>query len=136
MRYDDALRTATACALALTVLWPNPAKALDNPLTVNLRGPQSHLQIATATIFGAGSKVLVDVTMLRSVSEGTAVTLNTGSCKRPGTIAYRLSPFTKDGSITQLPYSISEVAARARSMTIHQTASATSVTLACGNVID
>ena len=136
MRSNKALHIAAVGALAITALWPKPAKALDNPLTVNLRGPRSHLEVAAATIFGSGSTVLVDVTQYRAVLKGAAVTLNTGTCASPGSIAYRLSHFTKNASITELPHSLSEVAAHARSMTILQTASSRSATLACGKVID
>lgn len=136
MRIDETLRLGAAYALAISALLPIPAKALDNPLTVKLLDSRSHLEIAAATIFGSGSSVLVDVTRYRAVVDNAAVTLNTGTCQKPGSIAYRLSSFTKHGSITELRHSIFDVAARAHSMTIHQTASPASAGSACGNVID
>jgi hypothetical protein len=120
----------------VTAFGPTPVRALDNPLRVNLRGATSHLQVAAATIFGSGSNVLVDVTRYRDVLNGAAVTLNTGSCGNPGSIAFQLSPFTKVGSITELRSSIADVAAHARSMIIYQTASVKSAAFACGNVIN
>jgi hypothetical protein len=136
MKSFRVLRAAAACALTAASICPNPAAALDNPLTVNLHGSISHLQEAAATIFGSGSNVLIDVTRYRSISDGAAVTLNTGTCPNPGAVAFTLSPFTKDGSITQLRQSIAVVAARAHSMVIHQTADITSPAFACGNVKD
>lgn len=135
MRQYTALRTAAACALTLVAICPTPAEALDNPLTVNLRGAITNLTEAAATIFGSGSNVLVDVTRYRGVLNGSAVTLNIGTCRNPGRIIYELSPFTNAGSITELRSSISEVAEHAGSMIIHQTASVESATFACGNVI-
>jgi hypothetical protein len=136
MKSNETLRVAAAGVLVIATLWAKPAQALDNPLSVTLRGPRSHIDVATGSVLGSGSNVLVDVTRYRAVLNGAAVTLNTGTCKAPGTVAYRLAPFTKDGSITELRHSLAEVAARARSMSIHQTASASSATVACGNVID
>jgi hypothetical protein len=118
----------------MTAFFPDPVQALDNPLTVNMRGARSHLLEAAATIFGSGSNVLVDVTRYGVIANRVAVTLDTGTCSNPGSIAFQLSPFTKDGSITELPFSIKAVAARARSMIVHQNADVSSATFACGNV--
>jgi hypothetical protein len=115
---------------------PRMALAIDNPLTANLRGSASHLEEATATIFGSGAQVLVDVTRRRGILEGQAVTLNVGTCAHPGKVAYTLAPFGKTGSITQLDASVTTVAARAHSMIVHLTADSSSPAFACGNVID
>lgn len=109
---------------------------MDNPLRVDLRGSQSHLREAVATVFGAGSGVLVDVTRYRSVPNGSAVTLNRGSCAHPGPVVFALSPFAAHGSITQLGHSLADVAARAHSMIIHQTPSNDSPAFACGKIVD
>ena len=142
MKRDEAMGLCAMCAvcavaaIATAAASGTSAWALDNPLTVTLRGTKSHLTEAKATIFGSGSNVLVDVTRYRGVDNGAAVTLNTGPCRHPGDVAFGLSPFTKHGSVTELRHSLAEVAARARSMVIHQGASRTSPASACGAVVD
>lgn len=132
----NAVVRPARCVAALLAMLPAAAVALDNPLRVDLRGSQSHLREAAATVFGAGSSVLVDVTRYRGVPDGSAVTLDSGTCEHPGRIVYTLAPFATHGSITQLSHSLAEVAARAHSMIIHQTSSNTSPALACGKIID
>ncbi len=88
MKGEKRLHVAGMLAIVALATGPRPARALDNPLTVDLRGASSHLQEAAATIFGSGSNMLVDVTHYRGVLNGAAVTLNAGSCKRPGRICF------------------------------------------------
>lgn len=119
---------------ALALLHAAPAAALNNPLTVRLTGMKSRLLAATATIFDSGSAVLIDVTRDREIPDGSAVTLDAGTCANPGKIAFRLSPFKKYGSVTQLPYTASVVSARASSMLIHRSPDPESPALACGPI--
>jgi hypothetical protein len=135
MGSQDTLRLGTLGVAMLMIAAPVPAFGLDNPLTAKLRGTTSHLREARATIFGAGSNVLVDVTRTRGVLDGSAVTLNAGHCQRPGTVVFTLAPFKKYGSVTQLLHPLADVARRAHSVVIHQTASVSSPAFACGGIV-
>jgi hypothetical protein len=134
MNIADALRLSMLCAATTAAMSPAPASALNNTLSVHLIGHDSHLREAAATIFGSGSNVLVDVTRYRAVADGAAVTLNKGLCSNPGAVAFKLSPFAKYGSVTELRHALSDVTARARSMVIHQTSSDMSPAFACGEI--
>jgi hypothetical protein len=118
-----------AAALALNAA---PAFALSNPLVVNIRVAKTAVSEASATIFGSGKSVLVDITGNRAIPNGSAITLNRGACAHPGAIAFALAASSGDESLTKLRHSLVDVAARARSLVIHRTASELSPVLACG----
>jgi hypothetical protein len=125
--------TTMITALLLSAAVGGPALALDNPLVVGLHGMKNSAPAASATIFGSGSSVLVNVTGDR-LPNGVAITLNDGDCANPGDIAFALSALADSGSLTKLEHSLSEVAGKAKSLVIHQTSSLTSPALACGKV--
>jgi hypothetical protein len=135
MNRRSRLRIAAALLVLFALLSAAPATALDNPLTVRLTGTKSRLLDAAATIFDSGSAVLVDVTRYREILDGSAVTLNAGTCAKPGKIAFRLSPFKKFGSVTQLPHTSDVIYARARAMIIHLSADPASPAFACGLIV-
>jgi hypothetical protein len=121
-------------ALLLSLAVGAPALAIENPLVVDLHGMKSSTREASATIFGSGSSVLVNVTGEQAVPKGVAVTLNGGDCTNPGEVAFALSAYAEGGSLTKLEHSITEIAGKAKSMVIHQTPSETSPALACGKI--
>jgi len=127
-----SLMMASAFFLAATA--GAPALALENPLVVDLHETASSAREASATIFGSGSSVLVNVTAEHGVPKDAAVTLNDGDCAHPGDIAFALSGFADEGSLTKLDHSLTDVAGKAKSLVIHQTASETSPVFACGKV--
>jgi hypothetical protein len=113
---------------------PAQANALDNPLVVNLRGTATALQVASATLFGSGSRVLVNVTANRSLPKNVAVTLNRGTCAQPGAIAFALTRVSGGQSLTQLHHPLAFVAERAKSLVVHRAYGERSPVLACGAV--
>jgi hypothetical protein len=118
---------------AAVVSWPFPAAALDNPLVVNLQGTTLP-HVATATIFGSGSSVLVNVTANRRLPKNVAVTLNRGTCAHPGAIAFALARVSGGQSLTRLHHPLAFVAERAKSMVIHRAFGERSPVFACGAV--
>jgi hypothetical protein len=120
--------------LALSAAMSAPALALSNPLVVDLRaanGPQTE---ASATIFGSGSSVLVNVRGQGNLPKTAAVTLNDGDCAKPGEVAFALSGIADNQSLTQLAHPLADVAEKAKSLVIHQTSSETSPAFACGKL--
>ncbi len=115
------------------VCCPGPAAAIDNPLVVNLRGTTAR-QVASATIFGSGSSVLVNLTANGRLPKNVAVTLNRGSCAHPGAIAFALSRVSGGQSLTRLRHPLEFVAQRAKSMVIHRAFGERSPVFACGAV--
>ena len=112
-----------------------PALALDNPLIVDLQTVKNAQSEASATIFGSGSNVLVNVTVRGGgVPKAAAITLNDGSCAKPGDIAFALSGLSDNQSLTKLDHSLTDVAGKAKSLVIHQTSNLTSPAYACGKV--
>jgi hypothetical protein len=123
------LGAAVACC-------PVPAVALENPLVVNLQGATIPQQVASATIFGSGSIVLVNVTANGRLPKNVAVTLNRGTCARPGAIAFALSRVAGEQSLTQLHHPLAFVAERAKSMVVHRAFGERSLAFACGAVTE
>jgi hypothetical protein len=113
---------------------PVPALALDNPLVVNLQGTTVPHQVASATIFGSGPTVVVNVTANRRLPKNVAVTLNRGTCAHPGAIAFALERVSGGQSLTQLHHPLAFVAQRAKSMVVHRSFGERSPVLACGAV--
>jgi hypothetical protein len=111
-----------------------PALALNNPITVDLRAASGSARAASATIFGSGSSVLVNVTGERGAPKRAAITLNGGDCAKPGDVQFALAEFADHASFTQLNHTLAEVAGKATTMIIHETASATSPPFACGKL--
>ncbi len=120
--------------LALTLAVGAPADALENPLVVDLHATKGAQRAASATIFGSGSSVLVNVTAAGALPKDAAVSLNDGGCAKPGDIAFALSSLADDASLTQLNHSLSAVADRAKSLVIHATSDLSSPPFACGSV--
>lgn len=118
------------------VLCPGPAFALDNPLVVHLQGTTTPQQVASATIFGSGSSVLVNVTAIRRLPKNVAVTLNRGTCAHPGAIAFALSRVSGGQSLTRLRHPLAFVAQQARSMIVHRSFGERSPIFACGAVAE
>jgi hypothetical protein len=128
-------RTATILrALAISAACSAPALALDNPVLVDLQAEHGAQPAGTATIFGSGSTVLVNVTAKATAPNGAAVTLNEGNCSHPGSVAFALSGLSDRQSLTQLKHPLDDVAQKAKSMVIHQTSSETSPAFACGAI--
>ena len=115
---------------------PGPAAALDNPLVVNLRGTTTPQQVASATIFGSGSSVLVNLTADRRLPKNVAVTLNRGTCAHPGAIAFALSRVSGGQSLTRLRHPLAFVAQHAKSMVVHRAFGERSAVFACGAVTE
>lgn len=111
---------------------PAPAVALDNPLVVDLQGTTIRQQVASATIFGSGSSVLVNITANRRLPKNVAVTLNRGTCAHPGAIAFALSRVSGGQSLTELHHPLAFVAQRAKSMVVHRAFGERSPVFACG----
>jgi hypothetical protein len=111
-----------------------PAIALDNPLVVHLQGKTPPRQVASATLFGSGSIVIVNVTANGRLPKNVAVTLNRGTCDHPGPIAFALARVSGSQSLTQLHHPLEFVAQRAKSMVVHQAFGERSPVLACGAV--
>ncbi len=128
-------RTATILrALAIAAVCSAPALALDNPVVVDLRAEHGAQPAGSATIFGSGSTVLVNVTAPSTAPNGAAVTLNGGDCASPGGIAFALSDLSDNQSLTQLKHPLDDIAQKAKSMVIHRTSSETSPAFACGKI--
>jgi hypothetical protein len=121
-------------ALALAAAIATPALALDDPLVVDLHSEKGAQADGSATIFGSGSSVLVNVTASGGVPPAAAVTLNDGSCSNPGDIAFALTGLSDNQSLTKLEHPLSEIAGKAKSLVIHTTSSLTSPAFACGKV--
>jgi hypothetical protein len=121
-------------AIALAAVIAAPALALDNPMVVDLHGAKSDQRAASATLFESGSTVLVNVTVQAAVPKAAAVTLNDGSCANPGGVAFALSRVDDNQSLTQLKHPLADIASKAKSLVIHQTASETSPAFACGKL--
>jgi hypothetical protein len=115
---------------------PAPVVALDNPLVVHLQGTTVLHQVASATIFGSGSSVLVNVTANGRLPKNVAVTLNRGTCAHPGAIAFALSRMSGGQSLTKLRHPLAFVAQRAKSMVIHRAFGERSPVFACGALPD
>ncbi len=113
---------------------PVPAVALDNPLVVHLQGATTPQEVASATIFGSGSSVLVNVTANRRLPKNVAVTLNRGTCVDPGAIAFALSRVSAGQSLTKLHHPLAFVARRAKSLVVHRSFGERSPVFACGAV--
>jgi hypothetical protein len=128
------LPTMLVSAFALVLTAGAPAVAVDNPLVVDLHAMKGAQRAASATLFGKGSSVLVNVTANGALPKDAAVTLNDGDCAKPGDIAFALSGLADSASLTQLDHPLSEVAGKAKSLVIHQTSSQTSPPFACGPV--
>ncbi len=116
--------------------FPAQAVALDNPLVVHLQGTTSRQQVASATIFGSGSSVLVNVTANRRLPKNVAVTLNRGTCAHPGAIAFALERVSGGQSLTELHHALTFVAQRAKSMVVHRAFGERSPVFACGAVAE
>jgi hypothetical protein len=123
-------------ALIVAAAAGGPALALDNPVIVDLQAVKGEQPEGSATIFGSGPSVLVNVTVGGGVPKAAAITLNDGDCANPGSIAFALSGLSENQSLTKLAHSLSEVAGKAKSLVIHQTSSLTSPAFACGKVTD
>jgi hypothetical protein len=132
-RMNAFLRT-TAPALILASALTAPASALNNPVLVAMRGTSDTTTTASATIFEHGSDVLVNVTAEHGIPKNVAITLNDGSCANPGGVAFALAPFNDDQSMTTLSHTLADIAGKAKSMVVHQTASETSPVIACGEL--
>jgi hypothetical protein len=130
--------TITRCVACLLVVTgvATPASALGNPLMVNLRPVRGSSIDASATLFGSGKMVLVNLMGQGHVPKGLAVTLNRGRCDHPGTIAFSLERITGNGSLTRLRHTLPDIADRAKSLVIHETSSELSPPLACGTLSD
>jgi len=122
------------CLGAALACCPVPAFALDNPLVVHLQGTITPQQVASATIFGSGSSVLVNVTGNRRLPKNVAVTLNRGTCGHPVAIAFALSRVSGGQSLTKLHHPLAFVAQRAKSMVVHRSFGERSPVFACGAV--
>jgi hypothetical protein len=127
------LRFTFLSALIAGAALAAPALALSNPMLVDLHAVNGAQRQASATIFGSGSSVLVNVTAQRA-PKAAAVTLNDGDCAKPGDIAFALSALDDYQSLTKLEHPLADIAGKAKSMVIHQTSSLTSPAFACGNV--
>lgn len=114
--------------------FPAQAVALDNPLVVHLQGTTTGRQVASATIFGSGSSVLVNITADHRLPKNVGVTLNRGTCAHPGAIAFALSRVSGGESLTRLRHSLVYVAQRAKSLVIHRAYGERSPVFACGAV--
>jgi hypothetical protein len=122
-------------AVALAASLGGSAFALDNPMVVDLHAMKGSQRAASATIFGSGSNVLVNVTAAgASVPKAAPITLNDGDCAKPGDIAFALSALSDNQSLTKLEHPLADIAGKAKSMVIHQTSSLTSPEFACGKV--
>ena len=120
----------------LTAVSASPALALDNPLVVNLHPAKGAGQAGSATIFGSGSSVLVNVTAQGNLPKAAAITLNDGPCSKPGDIAFALSALSDNASLTKLSHPLADIAGKAKSLVIHQNANQESPAAACGQVAD
>jgi len=123
-----ALLTISATAL--------PADALSNPLVIELHRVNASGVDASATIFHAETGLLVNVTANGKLPKGAALSLNTGTCSRPGRVAFALARISHGASLTQLKHSLADVAERAKSMVIHQTSGLNSAPFACGDITE
>jgi hypothetical protein len=122
-------------SFALVGALSGTALALDNPMVVDLHAVKGSRRAASATIFGSGSNVLVNVTVAgASAPKAAAITLNDGDCANPGDIAFALSGLSDNQSLTKLEHPLADIAGKAKSMVIHQTSSLTSPPYACGKV--
>lgn len=120
-----------ARTLLIAVAMTAPASALDNPVVVNVKAANA---AASATLFERGNIVLVNITGEHGIPKDAAVTLNGGGCDKPGEVAFALTAFSENQSLTKMSNSLSEITQKAKSMVVHQTASATSPAVACGSV--
>lgn len=127
--------TLSGALLALATL-AAPAFALNNPMVVDLHAVKGAGRDASATIFGSGPSVLVNVTAQGKTPKDAAVTLNAGDCAKPGSIAFALTGLTDNQSLTTLAHPLEEIAGKAKSLVIHESASLTSAPFACGKVVD
>jgi len=122
-------------ALVLAGTLGRPALAVDNPMVVDLHAVKGSQRAASATIFGSGPTVLVNVTAAGvNLPKAAAITLNDGDCAKPGDIAFALSGLSDNQSLTKLAHPLEDIAGKAKSMVIHQTSSLTSPAFACGKV--
>jgi hypothetical protein len=113
------------------------ALAFDNPVVVDLHAIKGAQREGSATIFGSGESVLVNVTAAGGgVPKAAAITLNHGDCANPGDIAFALSGLSDNQSLTKLAHSLSDVAGKAKSLVIHQTSNMRSPAYACGKITD
>jgi hypothetical protein len=120
--------------VALFAVTSAPALALDNPVVVDLHVANSSQRTASATLFGSGSSVLVNVTAEGSLPKMAAVTLNDGDCANPGSVVFALCGIADDQSMTKLEQPLADIAERAKSLVIHQTPSENSPVFACGKI--
>lgn len=114
---------------------PAQVSALDNPLVVDLHRSATTQQVASATLFGSGSMVLVNVTATRALPRNVAVTLNRGTCAHPAAIAFALTRVSGGQSLTQLRHPLDFVVERAKSLVIHRAYGERSPILACGAIV-
>jgi hypothetical protein len=136
-RYSSARGRAIvtiAATLVVAMIFPMKALAIDNPLAFDLYSHRGALVEASATIFQSGTTVLVNLVGKRQIPKRAAVTLNAGDCTAPGSIAFALSRFRTNQSLTELKHPTSEILKRAKSMVIHVAPSETSEVLACGTL--
>ena len=111
-----------------------PALAIDNPLVVNLHDAKGAAAAGSATIFGSGPTVLVNVTAKGNLPKGAAITLNDGPCSKPGDIAFALTALSENNSLTTLSHPLTDIAGKAKSLVIHANANQESPAAACGRV--
>lgn len=122
-------------ALILAGAVGGPASALDNPMVVDVHAIKGSQRAASATIFGSGDRVLVNVTAAgANIPKAAALSLNDGDCSNPGNIAFALSGLSDNQSLTQLAHPLADIAGKAKSLVIHQTSSLKSPAFACGKV--
>jgi hypothetical protein len=124
----------SVATLLVAMIVPTKALAIDNPLAFDLYSHQGALVEASATIFQSGTTVLVNLVGKRKIPKRAAVTLNAGGCKAPGGIAFALTRFRGNQSLTQLKHPTSDILKKAKSMVIHVTPSETSQVFACGTL--
>ena len=125
----------TLCGAMLAVAaLAAPAFALNNPMVVDLHTVKGAQRDASATIFGSGPAVLVNVTAQGATPKDAAVTLNTGDCAKPGDIAFALTGLADNQSLTKLAHPLEDIAGKAKSLVIHQNARLTSAPFACGKL--
>jgi len=125
-----------AALLVFSLAAARPADALSNPLVIELHRANAAGTDASATIFRAETGLLVNVTANGKLPKGAALSLNTGSCSRPGGVAFALARLSHGASLTQLKHSLADIAERAKSMVIHQTSALNSAPFACGDITE
>ena len=102
-------------------------------MVVDLHAIKGAQRDASATIFGSGPSVLVNVTAQGATPKDAAVSLNAGDSPSRGEVAFALTGMADNQSLTKLAHPLTDIAGKARSLVIHENAIFNSAPFAWGS---